>query len=305
MPSRTIDRGALGYPPALLSLKPPPATLWLRGALPAGRAVAVVGTRTPSPEGQRFAFDLAAALARAGWVVWSGGALGVDQQAHEGALAAGGPTVLVAGGGLDRPYPRELAPLWPRVEREGALLAVVPDAYAPRRWTFFARNAVLAALTEALVVIECPLQSGARNAASTARALGRPVWIGAQAPWSPFAPTVREELRLGARLLLHPDDLLASLGAVAPGPPAARDAARGAPRQARQAQLPLPEVPSPLDPLQRRFLEAVRSGCTHLDALCEALGEPPPEILRQATLLQLEGLLGESHQGFFVPTRQG
>jgi DNA processing protein len=304
MPSRTLDRGAPDFPAALLSLKPPPASLWLRGALPAGRAVAVVGTRTPSPEGQRFAFDLASALARAGWVVWSGGALGVDQQAHEGALAAGGPTVLVAGGGLDRPYPRELAPLWPRVERDGALLAVVPDSYAPRRWTFFARNAVLAALTEALVVVECPLQSGARNAASTARALGRPVWIGAQAPWSPFAPTVREELRLGARLLLHPDDLLASLDALIPGSPAPRGASREAPRRARKAQLPLPEVAAPLDALQRRFLEAVRSGYTHLDALCEALGEPPPEILRQATLLQLEGLLGESSKGFFVPTRR-
>ncbi|MCS6901178.1 MAG: DNA-processing protein DprA [Myxococcales bacterium] len=303
MLSRKIERGDPTYPSALLLLKPPPPALWLRGELPSGRAVAVVGTRTPSPEGSRFTFDLASSLAKAGWVVWSGGAFGIDLQAHEGALAAGGFTVLVAGGGLDRPYPKDLAPLWPRVQRQGALLAVVPDDHAPRRWTFFARNAVLAALTEALVLVECPVRSGARNAAAVARALGHPVWVGAQTPWSPFVTTVREELRLGARLLLHPDDLLASLGSPSAPPPASPLLVPRSADPFRRAQLSLPGAPPSLEPLQQRILEAVRSGNTHLDMLCEALGESPPEILRQATLLQLEGLLGESQEGFFVPSR--
>lgn len=333
MLSRKIDAGDDEFPPVLRTLTPPPEALWLRGVLPARPAVAIVGTRTPSPEGERFAFELAATLARAGWVVWSGGALGIDHQAHEGALSVEGLTVLVAGGGLDRPYPPVLAPLWPRVQERGALLAVVPDEHPPLRWTFFARNAVLAALTDALVLIEGPVQSGARNAAAVARRLGRPVWIGAQAPWSPFAPTVREELRLGARLLLHPDDLLASLSApeaslasasplTAPSSASLASSTVKAPRKpTRSRQLPLPTTsaaspsttptsptpnpsPPPLTGLQQRLLEAVKAGAAHLDALCDALDDPPPEILRQATLLQLEGLLAESQVGFYIPTHR-
>lgn len=299
MLSRKIERGAPEYPSDLLTLKPITEALWLRGSLPAGPGIAIVGTRSPSPEGSRFAFELAASLARAGWVIWSGGALGIDHQAHEGALSVGGSTVLVAGGGLERPYPPALAPLWTRVLGRGALLAVVPDLHPPQRWTFFARNAALAALTQALVVIECPPQSGARNAAAFARKLGRPVWIGAQAPWSPFASTVREELRLGARLLLHPDDLLQPEShSVAPRTPdrPARKKPKPAPEQ---AQLP---VEPQLSELQQRFLEAVRSGIAHIDPLCEVLGAPPSEILQQASLLLLEGLLEESSRGFVAPT---
>lgn len=279
MPSRMIARADPAYPAALATLKPPPEALWVRGELPGGPAVAIVGTRTPSPEGARFAFELASALARAGWVIWSGGALGIDQQAHEGALAAGGATVLVAGGGLDRPYPRSLAPLWERVQRQGALLSVIPDPHPPQHWTFFSRNAALAALSSAMILVEAPLKSGARNATTIARRLGRPVWIGAQAPWSPFAPTVREELRLGARLLLHPDDF------PSPGPP----------------QLALPGLAS-LTPLEQRILDAVRAGAAHLDALCDVIEDPPALILQHATNLLLEGHLLESQSGFKIPT---
>lgn len=301
MRSKKIERGASEFPPALLDLKPTPSAIWLQGELPPQPSIAIVGTRHPSPEANRFAFDLAATLSQAGWAIWSGGALGIDQQAHEGALETGGSTVLVAGGGLERPYPAALASLWPRVLERGALLAVVPEEHPPQRWTFFARNAVLAAMTQALVIVECPLQSGARNAAATARKLGRPVWIGAQAPWSPFASTVREELRLGARLLLHPEDLLLSNTKVELQAPSVRTVPHSNKRRRPSSpqQPTLPEM-SQLPEIQQQILRAVGSGSTHLDLLCKALEASPSEILQQTSFLQLEGLLEESEQGFFV-----
>jgi DNA processing protein len=215
--SRAIARGQAEYPSRLFELRRPPPTIYLRGSLPAGSGVAVVGTRRPGAEAERFARWLGARLARAGVAVWSGGALGIDAAAHEGALEAGGVTVLVAGGALDAPYPACHRGLYERVEAAGgALVSLLADGQRPRPWGFLERNRVLAALTTCTVVVECPLKSGARSTAAAARHLGRPVWVAAQPPWAPrLAAAVREEVRLGAQLLLRADDLLASLGGAA------------------------------------------------------------------------------------------
>src|SRR3954470_7263447 len=94
------------YPVALAALATPP-TLYVRGRLPAGPGVAIVGTREASLAARAFTRTLATALAAEGLAIWSGGAVGIDAAAHEAALDAGGITVLVAGGGLDRPYPSQ------------------------------------------------------------------------------------------------------------------------------------------------------------------------------------------------------
>src|SRR5262249_11445897 len=132
------------YPPALAILgtpgKPPP-TLYVRGTLPARPGVAVVGTRQASEHACAFTRNLAAALVGDGLAVWSGGAGGIDAAAHEATLDAGGAPVLVAGGGLDRPYPPEHTALFDRVlARGGALVARVPDGTPPSRPGFLQRN---------------------------------------------------------------------------------------------------------------------------------------------------------------------
>ncbi|HEU4405836.1 MAG TPA: DNA-processing protein DprA [Polyangiaceae bacterium] len=212
--SQVIVRGQAGYPGRLDELRSPPAALYVRGVWPPEPGVAVVGTRKPGREAERFARELGATLARAGLTLWSGGALGIDAAAHEGALEAGGVTVLVAGGSLDAPYPACHGGLYGRVEASGgALVSLLADGLRPRRWVFLERNRVLAALTLATVVVECPLKSGARSTAAAARHLGRPVWVAAQPPWARgLALAVREEIRLGATPLFSVDDLLASLG---------------------------------------------------------------------------------------------
>lgn len=118
----------------------PPLCLWLRGGPPlssvARRSVAVVGARASTPYGDHVATELAYGLAERGWTVVSGGAFGIDAQAHRGALAAGGVTVAVLASGVDRAYPQAHANLFDRIADDGLLLSEWPPGAAPHRFRF-------------------------------------------------------------------------------------------------------------------------------------------------------------------------
>lgn len=273
----------------LASLAPTLSALFVRGQLPSHPGVAVVGTRAPSQQALRYASLLAEAIVAAGFAVWSGGALGIDAAAHEGALAAGGPTVLVSGGGLDRPYPTAHRSLYARVLARGALVSIVPDGAPVMKHTLLGRNAVLAALTVATVVVECPVDSGARSTAAAARRLGLPVHIAAQPPWSPFAPAVREELRLGARPFFDTDDLLASLGA-----------RRTAPPSPGQLALPLSSTLPEVGSVGARLLDVLRRGPRHPDALADELCLPVATVSQALVMLCLDGHAEQVGGLFFV-----
>lgn len=152
-----------GYPDALAADIEPPAVLFARGALQAldGTRVAIVGTRRCTQYGREIARELGHDLARAGVRVVSGLALGIDGAAHAGALAASAaPPVGVVGNGLDVPYPRRHAPLYRQVAEAGLLLSEHPLGAQPRTWTFPARNRIVAALSHAVVVVECHERGG-------------------------------------------------------------------------------------------------------------------------------------------------
>jgi len=165
------------YPAALAGSCDPPPAVWGRGTLPpADRpAVAVVGTRGASPYGLRVAHALGKALARAGLVVVSGLARGIDGAAHAGALAGGGPTVGVLGCGVDVVYPPEHAALAGEIAACGALLSEHPPRTSPHPGHFPRRNRIVAALSRAVIVVEAPLDSGALVTARLAADLGRDV----------------------------------------------------------------------------------------------------------------------------------
>src|SRR4051812_39166376 len=218
MASLRLDPGHPAYPPSLAALGAP--SLYLRGALPRGPGVAVVGTRRPSGEAAAFTRALVRDLAAHGLAVWSGGALGIDAAAHEAALDAGAPTVVVAGGGLARPYPKEHVGLFERVlAAGGALLARVADATPPTPPGFLLRNELLAALTLATVVVEAGVKSGARSTAAAARRLGRPLCVVPHPPWEPRGQGCALELARGARAIVGARDVIdaiASAGLLIP-----------------------------------------------------------------------------------------
>lgn len=167
------------YPPALLTLDPRPPTLYIVGARAAfsQRGVAVVGTRRASGYGLSTASDIAQELARAGVVVVSGLALGIDGVAHRAAMAAGGATVSVLPSPLDRIYPpRHRALAREVVARGGALVSEAPIGAHVGRPDFARRNRIIAGLSEAVVVVEAPDRSGALLTAAAASAIGRELY---------------------------------------------------------------------------------------------------------------------------------
>jgi DNA processing protein len=157
----------------------PPLALWVRGSASLAtvglRSVAVVGSRAATAYGEHIASEFSYGLAQREVVVVSGGAYGIDAAAHRGALAAGGCSVLVSAGGLDRPYPSGHRHLYDRTAEQGLLVSERPPGSAPHRQRFLSRNRLIAALGTATLVVEAAHRSGALNSAGYARDLGRPV----------------------------------------------------------------------------------------------------------------------------------
>lgn len=222
---RVVARGAAGWPAALDDLPDPPARLWIRGGWHAAApAVAVVGARAATDYGLGMARRLGADLARAGIVVVSGLARGVDAAAHEGALEAGGTTVAVLPGGVAPVHPRHHERLAARVASSGALLAEHPPGTPAYPGAFLARNRLIAALARATVVVEAAERSGALATAARARALGRTVLA---VPGDVDRATSRGTNRLlrdGARPCLEAAD---AFGAAGLGAGAATGTTRG------------------------------------------------------------------------------
>ncbi len=195
---------------ALGSQSPDSLYVWGPKPSPRGPAIALVGTRRASPEALAFTRKLAGEVAKAGVTVLSGGALGVDTASHEGALNAGGNTVVVAPTWLEHPYPAENRELYARVlESGGTYVTPTPASdQLPHPRLFFLRNAVMVAYADAVVVVEAGFRSGARNAANWARQLGKPLYAVPHAPWHPHGGGCLDEIRRGARMLTRSKELL-------------------------------------------------------------------------------------------------
>jgi len=148
------------------------------------RTLAIVGSRDALPETRDYARHLAARAAAAGVVVVSGGAAGIDTAAHEGAMAAGGPTWVVSPVPIGEVTPKENAPLFARAAATGgAILTRQLRSAILKSSIYFKRNELLVALADALVVVQAGQRSGALNAAKHARDLGIPCWAVPGPPW--------------------------------------------------------------------------------------------------------------------------
>lgn len=277
-----FHRNDPAWPACLDELDTPPRRLRVRGTLPfLDRAVAIVGTRRASPDALAIARRLARELAEDGWVVVSGGAEGIDAQAHEGALEAGGLGIAVLAGGLARPYPRAHAPLFERIACNGAVVSEADDDRPPLRSSFLARNRLIAALARAVIVVQAPARSGALSTAAHARALGRPVLV---VPWALDDPRGEGSLELlasGARVCRGAQDVVASVTG-APSP------------RARPAPLR-----SPLDVDQRAVVEALDGRGVHIDEIVGRTGLPAPRVQTILTTLMLLGMVVPDQRGFF------
>jgi DNA processing protein len=259
------------------------AGLWVAGELTALAAptVAVVGTRAPSEDGRRLAHRLAADLGRAGICVISGLALGIDAAAHSGALAAGAPTVGVLGGGHDRFFPPRNAELARRiVGGGGAVLSPYPPEHPAYPWQFLARNGIVAALADGVVVIEAAARSGALNTASWAADRGIPVMAFPGDVDRPKVAGCLALIRDGAILVRDAADVLAQLG-LASAPP------------------PLAAAAPAADPAAARILRLLEAGPADADAVVAASELRPPLALAQVGDLLAAGRIVTGPDGRF------
>lgn len=325
-------------PAALTELPSPPTELFLNGALPTGPSVAIVGTRRPTLEAALYAFQLAQCLAAAGVCVVSGGALGIDTQAHQGALTAGGRTLVVAPSSFDRPYPLENTSLYEQIiAKGGGFLSAFEQDVPARNPHFFTRNSHLVALCHAVVLVEAPFRSGARNAALWARKLRRPLFVVPAPPWNPRGLGCIVELKLGALPLYSYRDVLECLaerGCSVASPPqgAIQPLLELAQEPAATERLGSAGCPTPFDGLERlpqrlqkhfgfrasrapqsqsappehltlqqqRVFDAVRMGAHHPDEIAAVSGLAMAEVTELLLGLVLTRTLQAHHTGAYT-----
>ena len=272
------------YPVRLKELPDVPPLLYVRGTFAPGdaNAVAIVGSRRCSSYGQRVATRLAAGLARAGYTVVSGLALGIDGAAHRGALEGGGRTIAVLAGGLSSIYPPEHVGLADAVAAGGALVTEAAMRMEPQRGMFHTRNRLISGLALAVVIIEANDKSGALITARHAAEQGRDVFAVPANVDSPLSAGSLRLLRDGAKLIRDADDLLEDLKGLRTTPaPVPTGAA---------APAAAPPAPPALDPAQRQvwdFLTEAR----HADEITRTLGLPAAELNKLLLMMEMKKVI--------------
>jgi DNA processing protein len=272
------------YPAAWMELVDPPLVLHARGRLEllGIDALAVVGSRHPTPQGADNAFQFSAALSHAGLVVVSGLAQGIDGAAHAGGLSGPSGTIAIVGTGLDRVYPRQHHALAGRIATEGLMLSEHVLGTPPLAPHFPQRNRLIAGLGRGTLVVEAALQSGSLITARLALESNREVFAIPGSIHSPQVKGCHQLIRNGAKLVETTQDILEDLHwgtstAVSPGQtPAASP---------MTASMQTPSDTTPEDPL----LEAMGWTPVTLDALQARTGLPTSDLNHRLLELELFG----------------
>ncbi len=278
------------YPDALADLGDAPATLFGRGApalladLQPGDTVTVVGSRRPSRYGLEMARALGREIASAGLAVVSGMAMGIDSAAHEGALEAGGRTVAVLGNGVDIAYPPRSRRLYEEIVDRGLVIGELPPGTPARRWTFPARNRIMAALGAMTVVVEARERSGSLITAEMAQDLNREVGaVPGRVGATPAAGT-NGLLRDGAQLIRGGQDVLDAL--LGPGADA----------------LPRLPVGPAIEAELSSILDLIERGASSADALARAARIEPGVLADSLVRLELSGYVRSDWSGRYERT---
>jgi DNA processing protein len=273
---RVLTADDAELPPSFADDPEPPAVLFVRGSLDAlaARRVAIVGTRRCTWSGRAVARSLGHDLADAGVCVVSGLALGIDGEAHLGALAAagGGRPVAVVGTGLDVVYPRRHARLWHDVATAGAVLSEYPLGTHADRWRFPARNRLIAALAEVVVVVESAARGGSMHTVDAALERDRVVLAVPGPVRSAASVGTNGLLAAGCPPCRDADDVLVALGLT----PTAASGSTGVPA-------------APDDPDLARVLDALGWEASTLDEIAERLGSPLGPVAVHLTRLANAG----------------
>ena len=299
LPRCVITLGDAAYPGGLLAIEDPPVLLYATGQLqllqPAwpGPALAMVGSRNPTPQGEQNARQFARHLSAAGLTIVSGLALGVDGAAHDGALLAvdeAAPaqrlaTVAIIGTGIDRVYPRQHRALAHRIARHGLILSEYPLGTPPLPANFPKRNRLIAGLAQGTLVVEAALQSGSLITARLAAEQGKEVFAIPGSIHSPQSRGAHALLRQGAKLVETAQDVLEELRMPTAAPAPVAD------KPGEQAATP--------DSDNAALLAALGADPVGFDALQARTGLPTDVLQARLLELELEGRVGRLPGGLF------
>ena len=279
------------YPQLLLEIPDFPPILYYQGAVDRLEnqgvipAIAIVGTRSPSDYGKRWAQKLSIHLTQAGFTVVSGLAAGIDTEAHHACLKAGGRTIAVLGTGVDVTYPYSNRSLAQSIVKQGLLVSEYPVGTQPDRANFPRRNRIIAGLSRATLVIEAPQKSGALITARLANDYNRDVYALPGSLDNPCSRGSLELLNQGAQVILGESELLEALGSI--------------PQLHQTTQLSLlspepPQAAPDLPPELQAVFQAIpvmTEKAIALDHIIEQTGEPTSAVLGALSHLELMGLV--------------
>lgn len=296
-----VARGDPAFPDTLNDLPDAPAALFARGRLAALREpqVAMVGSRTPTTGGRQNARAFARHLAGQGLVITSGLALGIDGEAHRGALDAHGTTIAVLGSGIDRLYPPEHAELAEAiVAGGGVILSEWLPGTEPRRGHFPRRNRLISGLASGVLVVEASVQSGSLITARLAGEQGRDVFAIPGSIHNPLARGCHRLIRQGAKLVETGQDVLEELA------PALRRQLEAFETPAATDEAAAPEPLPERDPDQQHVLDLLGHDPQSADTLIEASGLTAGEVSSILLMLELAGEVSTLPGGLYVRTSQ-
>ncbi|RYH10696.1 DNA-protecting protein DprA [Tropicimonas sp. IMCC6043] len=291
--ARPLFIGETDYPNALTDLADPPPMLWVRGrgALARRPAIALVGARNASSLGLRTARALAQGLGRAGHVIASGLARGIDAAAHSAALETG--TIAVVAGGVDVVYPRENAELTRQIAEDGLILSEMPIGMRPQARHFPRRNRIVSGLSAAVVVVEAAARSGTLITAREALDLGRDVLAVPGHPFDSRASGCNMLIRDGATLVRGAEDVLEALA-----PFAAAENRSACPDATAAAAVPPPAVAD--DSMRARILSLLGAAPIAEDQLRRDLTLPGEAVSGLLLELELEGAIHRQPGGLLA-----
>lgn len=286
------------YPARLRSIAQPPVLLYCKGTLPQWNEVpmiGVVGTRNATSYGKTASEWIAKDMAEGGAILVSGMAKGIDAWATESALEAGGMVIGVLGCGIDRIYPAENRELYRKMEKKGCLISEYPPGTAPARWFFPQRNRIISGLSNGVVVVEAPLESGALITARQALEQGRDVFAVPSNIDSAAGEGSNQLLRSGAVLVTGGWDILSEYVTLYPDKitqqhsekPLAADKKTVDNRPVghySDGEISLTEQ-------ERTVLAALKPGRQNLDDLLEELDMLPSQVMSVLTVLSVKGLV--------------
>lgn len=275
-----------GYPAMLGEIPDPPPLLFVEGdaGVLTHPQIAIVGSRNPSPLGQKLASEFSLALVESGFAVTSGLALGIDAAAHRAALDAQGFTLAVAGTGLDQVYPRSHRALAEAIVAQGgAIVSEFPTRTPPQAANFPRRNRIISGLSLGVLVVEAALRSGSLITARMAVEQGREVFALPGAVNNPLARGCNALIKQGAKLVETVDDILEEF---APE----RLTGKPLPLQTDVAKEPKGEC--------HALLKYIAYAPTSVDALVAATGVAPDAIAALLLDLELQGFVAYTDGGY-------